>query len=401
MVSFKFIEKIIIKKIINLYQYFSLIKDSNETLTKKLKFENFEQANSGSYVCQIDENNQSQVDILMIDNGKIEVEGLLVEKLYSNVRINDQISQSCLAVTNVADVSPNLAIEWLNQNGDLLENSENLNIQSYVIKTNPLTKISIFTIKNISLIDFGIYECRISYLYTIKTLEFEILNSYNKIQPELNVEIVELYQGENFELICSTDEEIEKEWLVNEQNAKLVDFIDINGKILKINNATLQMNGSITCFAEKDEVQRSKTIPIIVRPALIVNITSNIEILNDVIRIESGSYLEIGCFGPLNESVQWSKDNESNITADNELLLFNSIRLEHSGLYTCQSQNERIKSKMVEIMVFEKDVSTTSIAVTTANENKYIVDDDTILEIEIGNDVTIYCITDEKIDDVS
>ncbi|RMZ93123.1 Basement membrane, partial [Brachionus plicatilis] len=379
-----------------------------EILDHKLKFINFNQTNCGSYVCSVDEFNQSQVDIFLVNNGEIEINGLLEKKIISDAKINDSINQSCLAIINGVHLEQNLEIQWYDQYGGLLENKENVDIQNYVTRANPLTKISTLKLKNINLKNFGSYECRISYHYMIKTLEFDIINPYDKIQPSFDKDKIEVYQGDSFELICSTDEEIEKEWLINNQKAENFLGLEISGNILVVSNASLEMNGSVSCNTVKDGVKASKAVLLIVKIVQSVNIISNLEIEDNVISVESGSFLKIECFDPLNESVHWSKDNDPKFSVDHGILFFNKTQLDNSGFYTCQSDNHEIKPKNIEITIFEKEIMTTTltgISVTDTSEpvtermsKQVTVKNDSILEFENGIDLIVYCITDEDKD---
>lgn len=321
-------------------------------------------------------------------------------KTIFGAKINDEINQNCLAITNSASFPHNLVIEWYKPNGDLLEKSDVVDIQTYTIDTNPLTKISNLKIKILNLTSYGLYECRISYKYIIEALEFKISDPYDKIEPVLDKDSIECYQGDTVEVTCSSEDETEKEWLINGNNAEIFKNVEINANILIIKNVSLEMNGSISCRTVKDGILKSKTISCLVKIPPIVNIVSDKEILNDVIRIESGSNLRIECLGPFNESVKWLRDNElMNYNYDNGSIIFIDIQLENSGFYLCQSDNHKVRSKKIEIIVLEK-IFTTVVPVTSNKIEKIIVTNGGSFEFENGIDLIVYCMTDEYKEDV-
>lgn len=83
--------------------------------------------------------------------------------------------------------------------------------------------------------------------------------------PRLSVEKLELEEGDNAALECNADDNGPVIWFLNIKDAFKIKNIEINGNSLIIKNATLDLNGFITCRVRRNETLTQNSAKIVVK----------------------------------------------------------------------------------------------------------------------------------------
>ncbi|CAF0717132.1 unnamed protein product [Brachionus calyciflorus] len=344
-----------------------------ESSNGRLKFKNFKHSDIGEYVCSIDDKSE-KIELTLVESRGIETRTYLKAKTISK-KPGNMFEQACTAMTNGFTSPENLKIEWFDTNGKILKNESQFEIHEYVSNMSPLIKVSLLNFKYIDNKDYGSYECRVSYGHLINTIDFNLVDPFGtrtKIIPRINTELIEIYLGDDLNLECQTDEPVTKQWFINNKNATRNKNVQINESFLEIKNASLDLNGFISCRVVSNDVISQVSVKLVVKDQQrgttakeefsTTRITSTLAVEkltqwdnfvisnNSDLQIDSGANIQIYCLtNNLEDGNQtnflWTRKNKiklaHNVNRDNNVLRILNFNEENEGVYECAYDEEK------------------------------------------------------------